>query len=70
MKNLFILTSGYMRHKLDHKYEEDFVVILTKGLSKYFNTSVIAPIDSKSKTFERIDKINIYFIYFNEIIIS
>lgn len=59
-KKVLVLTSSYQRYEDDLQYKYFFVPILTRGLSKYFDVSVLAPIDKKAKKFEILDGLRIY----------
>ena len=59
-KKVLVLSSTYQRYKEDLQYKNFFVPILTRGLSKYFNISVLAPLDKGSKKTEMLDGIRIY----------
>ena len=59
-KKILVLTSGYQRWPNDKQYDEGFVVVLTKKLSRYLNISVISPKTLGSKNHEIIDGVEIF----------
>lgn len=59
-KKILVLTSAYQRSESDLEYKNFFVPILTRGLAKFFDVSVLAPIDKGSKKFEILDGLRIY----------
>ncbi len=60
VSKILILTSGYKRWQNDSQYDEDFVVVLAKHLSKTYDISVLAPRDGGSTRFEVLDDIKIF----------
>lgn len=57
---LLVLTSGYQRWANDPQYNEDFVTTLTQGMTKKFNTYVLAPDYPHSSQFETINNVLVY----------
>ena len=59
-KKVLVLTSSYQRYENDLQYKYFFVPILTRWLAKYFDVSVLAPIDKDARKFETLDGLHIY----------